>query len=87
MVDHTRDPCPWVILNDFGGAFAMGVSFVLLSLEGIWSVIVTNFLLVDRWCGMAWRQGIPEFTYGMLTGHLREFLCPNFIKSAALTSG
>lgn len=24
-MDHTRDPCPWVILNDFGGAFAMGV--------------------------------------------------------------
>lgn len=24
-LDHTRDPCPWVILNDFGGAFAMGV--------------------------------------------------------------
>ncbi|KAL1844747.1 hypothetical protein VTK73DRAFT_1874 [Phialemonium thermophilum] len=23
-LDHTRDPCPWVILNDFGGAFAMG---------------------------------------------------------------
>ncbi|OLL21648.1 Mitochondrial import inner membrane translocase subunit tim17 [Neolecta irregularis DAH-3] len=22
--DHTRDPCPWVILNDFGGAFSMG---------------------------------------------------------------
>ncbi|KAI5474938.1 mitochondrial import inner membrane translocase subunit TIM17 [Pseudohyphozyma bogoriensis] len=22
--DHNRDPCPWVILNDFGGAFAMG---------------------------------------------------------------
>lgn len=22
--DHTRDPCPYVILNDFGGAFAMG---------------------------------------------------------------
>ncbi|KAL5484902.1 hypothetical protein ACEPAI_7544 [Sanghuangporus weigelae] len=22
--DHTRDPCPWVILSDFGGAFAMG---------------------------------------------------------------
>jgi import inner membrane translocase subunit TIM17 len=22
--DHTRDPCPIVILNDFGGAFAMG---------------------------------------------------------------
>ncbi|ODV79828.1 mitochondrial inner membrane import translocase subunit [Suhomyces tanzawaensis NRRL Y-17324] len=23
--DHARDPCPIVILNDFGGAFAMGV--------------------------------------------------------------
>ncbi|EIM21661.1 hypothetical protein E3Q22_00735 [Wallemia mellicola] len=22
--DHSRDPCPYVILNDFGGAFAMG---------------------------------------------------------------
>ncbi|RUS21916.1 mitochondrial inner membrane translocase subunit Tim17/Tim22/Tim23/peroxisomal protein PMP24, partial [Endogone sp. FLAS-F59071] len=22
--DHTRDPCPWVILNDLGAAFAMG---------------------------------------------------------------
>jgi import inner membrane translocase subunit TIM17 len=33
-MDHSRDPCPWVILNDFGGAFAMGVSdgFDLLTL-------------------------------------------------------
>ncbi|KAI9887713.1 MAG: translocase of the inner membrane [Watsoniomyces obsoletus] len=23
-MDHSRDPCPWVILNDFGGAFCMG---------------------------------------------------------------
>ncbi|GAA97105.1 hypothetical protein E5Q_03780 [Mixia osmundae IAM 14324] len=22
--DHTRDPCPWVVFNDFGGAFSMG---------------------------------------------------------------
>lgn len=22
--DRTRDPCPWVILNDSGGAFSMG---------------------------------------------------------------
>lgn len=22
--DHSRDPCPWVILNDLGGAFSMG---------------------------------------------------------------
>ncbi|KAF6840324.1 Mitochondrial import inner membrane translocase subunit tim17 [Colletotrichum musicola] len=23
-LEHSRDPCPWVVLNDFGGAFAMG---------------------------------------------------------------
>ncbi|KAI4746740.1 hypothetical protein E4T50_02877 [Aureobasidium sp. EXF-12298] len=23
-MDHSRDPCPWVALNDFGGAFCMG---------------------------------------------------------------
>ncbi|KAG0634303.1 Tim17/Tim22/Tim23/Pmp24 family-domain-containing protein [Tuber brumale] len=23
LVDHSRDPCPWVVLSDFGGAFAM----------------------------------------------------------------
>lgn len=28
-MDHTRDPCPWVILNDFGGAFCMGVCIYL----------------------------------------------------------
>lgn len=24
-MDHSRDPCPWVALSDFGGAFSMGV--------------------------------------------------------------
>ncbi|EEB06823.1 TIM23 translocase complex subunit Tim17 [Schizosaccharomyces japonicus yFS275] len=24
QADHSRDPCPYVILNDFGGAFTMG---------------------------------------------------------------
>ena len=23
-MDHSRDPCPWVALSDFGGAFSMG---------------------------------------------------------------
>jgi hypothetical protein len=23
-MDHSRDPCPWVTLSDFGGAFCMG---------------------------------------------------------------
>ncbi|KAK8178100.1 putative mitochondrial inner membrane translocase subunit [Phyllosticta citrichinensis] len=26
-MDHSRDPCPWVALSDFGGAFCMGVRF------------------------------------------------------------
>lgn len=29
-MDHTRDPCPWVALSDFGGAFCMGVCNQLL---------------------------------------------------------
>lgn len=29
-MDHTRDPCPWVALNDFGGAFCMGVRYIPL---------------------------------------------------------
>ncbi|KAL1744772.1 Tim17/Tim22/Tim23/Pmp24 family-domain-containing protein [Schizophyllum fasciatum] len=34
--DHSRDPCPWVILNDFGGAFAMGAvgGGILYSIKG-----------------------------------------------------
>jgi hypothetical protein len=30
-MDHGRDPCPWVVLNDFGGAFCMGVRTLCLS--------------------------------------------------------
>lgn len=29
-MDHTRDPCPYVILSDFGGAFSMGVRLSLV---------------------------------------------------------
>ncbi|CAG8580519.1 2459_t:CDS:2 [Paraglomus brasilianum] len=32
--DHTRDPCPWVILNDTGAAFAMGAIG-----SGIWHIV------------------------------------------------
>jgi hypothetical protein len=51
-MDHSRDPCPWVILNDFGGAFAMGVS--------VSAHICSPHMLTkhpgSRWCGMAWCQ-------------------------------
>ena len=28
-MDHSRDPCPWVTLSDFGGAFSMGAMYAL----------------------------------------------------------
>ncbi len=31
-MDHSRDPCPWVIISDFGGAFSMGVKTFSISL-------------------------------------------------------
>lgn len=31
-MDHTRDPCPYVILSDFGGAFSMGVRLLPLTI-------------------------------------------------------
>lgn len=60
-MDHTRDPCPWVILNDFGGAFSMGVCFVLL----LWLILLalTGAMVGDRWRDMAWCKGIPKLTY------------------------
>ena len=35
IIDHSRDPCPWVVLSDFGGAFAMGVGSPHHSLQHI----------------------------------------------------
>jgi hypothetical protein len=32
-MDHSRDPCPWVALSDFGGAFCMGVGASLLTVK------------------------------------------------------
>lgn len=34
-MDHSRDPCPWVALSDFGGAFCMGVSLLCTLLQHI----------------------------------------------------
>ncbi|KAI9230136.1 MAG: Tim17/Tim22/Tim23/Pmp24 family-domain-containing protein [Piptocephalis tieghemiana] len=46
--DHTRDPCPWVILNDLGGAFSMGAIC-----GGIWHGIkgAKNSPKGARWSG------------------------------------
>ena len=32
-MDHSRDPCPWVALSDFGGAFCMGVGAFLSTVK------------------------------------------------------
>jgi hypothetical protein len=52
-MDHSRDPCPWVILNDFGGAFAMGVC----PLGRCISNPYTNTTLGCRRSSMAWCKG------------------------------
>ena len=46
-MDHARDPCPYVILNDFGGAFAMGVClfFFLLFFFLLFFFLLFFFLL------------------------------------------
>lgn len=46
--DHSKDPCPLVIVNDFGGAFAMGAIF-----GSIWHGIkgFRNSPYGERWQG------------------------------------
>ena len=34
QMDHSRDPCPWVALSDFGGAFCMGVRYAFYKFPG-----------------------------------------------------
>lgn len=47
--DHTRDPCPLVIVNDFGGAFAMGAigGSIWYSIKGF-----RNSPHGERWAGV-----------------------------------
>jgi hypothetical protein len=68
-MDHSRDPCPWVILNDFGGAFAMGVrahaselSALANSTSGCW------------WCCMARCEGCTYKVLGSSSTVLTSFL-------------
>lgn len=47
--DHSRDPCPMVIVNDFGGAFAMGAigGTIWHSVKGF-----RNSPVGERWQGV-----------------------------------
>ena len=66
MQDHTRDPCPWVILNDFGGAFSMGVILASSSLLCFQLEFGNDLLqIVCRWRNMAWHQRLPELSLGI----------------------
>ncbi|KNG83104.1 import inner membrane translocase subunit tim-17 [Aspergillus nomiae NRRL 13137] len=48
-MDHSRDPCPWVALSDFGGAFCMGdYRANKMKTVGNW------------WCSMARYQGFQK---------------------------
>lgn len=66
MADHSRDPCPWVTLQDFGGAFCMGVRFPFRHPfpPGPSRNLLTNPLLFlgHRRRSMARRERLPEFS-------------------------
>lgn len=53
-MDHTRDPCPWVALSDFGGAFCMGVRCPMNTFSPSAVEIITNqsFASLGDW----WRD-------------------------------
>ena len=55
-MDHSRDPCPWVALSDFGGAFCMGVSvpyrYAGFRLRHRWDWELTATRLSEELCGM-----------------------------------
>lgn len=56
-MDHSRDPCPWVIINDFGGAFSMGVSRHPVLPPGILSFCIDDIQAVG---GAVW-HGVKGF--------------------------
>ncbi|KDN49825.1 hypothetical protein RSAG8_01890, partial [Rhizoctonia solani AG-8 WAC10335] len=74
--DHTRDPCPWVILNDFGGAFAMGAIG-----GGIWHGIkgARNSPRGDRFVGavstIKARAPVTGGNFGVWGGMFSTFDC------------
>lgn len=63
-MDHSRDPCPWVALSDFGGAFCMGVCLPMNTSTPIridfGSLINPGCGLGYRWCCLARCQGFPQ---------------------------
>lgn len=61
-MDHSRDPCPWVALSDFGGAFCMGVSTVYRLLAAghvTWRASELTTYTGHWGCSMAWGEGLP----------------------------
>jgi len=59
-MDHSRDPCPWVALSDFGGAFSMG------ALGGEGHRLILSWLVSDRFAGTLWHgiKGFRNSPYG-----------------------
>jgi hypothetical protein len=62
-MDHARDPCPWVILNDFGGA----VRFRVPSDD---SRLCTNRINSSVWEPLVVRYGMVSKVSGMFTASL-----------------
>ena len=74
-MDHSQDPCPWMILSNFGGAFSMGVKapFSLLLLYQS-SLTETATLVGYRWSRLARCKGLPKLSPRRTThrGHHRD---------------
>ena len=97
--DHSRDPCPLVIVNDFGGAFAMGAigGSIWYSIKGF-----RNSPYGERWQGVrsAVRLRAPTLggNFGTWGGMFASYDCAiksvrktedpwNAILSGAMTGG
>lgn len=65
-MDHSRDPCPWVTLSDFGGAFCMGVSIVSSSQWKARLSLTNAFLNYQAIGGSLWHgiKGFRNSPYG-----------------------
>lgn len=63
-MDHARDPCPWVVLNDFGGAFCMGVCSD--SPQGLYRLCTHELTRVQAIGGAVWHgvKGFRNSPYG-----------------------
>lgn len=80
-LDHSRDPCPWVALSDFGGAFCMGVCQPITIHTPSNRAILTIFATGNRRSSLARHQRLPQLT--LQRTHDRLHHCHQSARSGA----